>query len=354
MPAQTGCSGTASNQGAEDSTVDRVCPDQSNEDIFGGRDRQDGRVAKEVVGSDHVGELNDGWDLLPHDVECHDAIGDVAVEAEALTMDADGVDSTENTDTHFWEEWWTEDVPWDPGLCESADEGYLPGALGERPCNVLDASIALQGHGVYLKQAERLVEAPCMVPQCVEGNGLGGVLIRVNWNDQAAAPSEWSFCDYEAGPCPWSEPLPCENHKFPPKLKVYWLDLENRQLHFVRNEPRLESDFYYECGEESCYSAFPSTQPVLIDEVCSAPSLYYELHPVDEWKSKIPYLCWDEPLVGSAEIQVCVMAGFSVSGYSSLITYDVLAEDLMTDDFTSLKCFAIVDGECIDLPLGLP
>ena len=50
------------------------------------------------------------------------------------------------------------------------------------------------------------------------------------------------------------------------------------------------------------------------------------------------------------------MLGIPVTGYSSVpnITYDVLAEDLMTDDFASLKCFAIVDGECINLPLGLP
>jgi len=247
-------------------------------------------------------------------------------------------------------------VPWDPGLCKSADEGYLPGALGERPCDVLDADIVLQGHGVYLKQAERLMEAPCMIPQCVEGNNMGGILVRVSWNDKAAVPSQWSFCDYEAGPCPWPEPLPCENHKFPPKLKVYWFDLENKQLHFVRNEAVPQSDFYYECGEDSCYSAFPSIQPLLIDEVCSASSLHYELHPVSEWTSQIPYLCWDEPLEGSIEIQVCVMLGIPVTGYSSLpnITYDVLAEDLMTDDFTSLKCFALVDGECIDLPLGLP
>jgi len=319
-----------------------------NGDISDGRDRQDVRVGKEAVGDDQVEELNDGWDLLPRDVESHDWICDVAADAESLhAVDAEDAGSGKNTDTQFWEEWWSDDVPWDPGLCESSDEGYLPGALGERPCDMTFSSAPMNAHGVFLKQAQSMGKDPCLMPECLQGAAQDGILVRVLWKDEAARALGAPFCDFTAGPCPWPEPVPCKNHLFPPKVKVYVLDIEKKELFFVRNE-LPDGEFTAECP--NCLSL--GLPKALSEEVCEAAVVAKGLHPVAGWSNQIPYLCWNEATAQGAEASVCIMGGIAVDG--SGLTYDVLTDELMTDEYMSLKCFAIVDGECIDLSLGLP
>lgn len=363
------CSGKESGQVAQDSAGEISALELRGGETCDIQDWQDGKGPKEAEQED-AEELNDRTDSFPNDDAVvfppdgestdADVVGDIGDEAEALSArGGDGKDSSEEDEPPFWEGWWTDDVPWNPGVCESEDEGYLPGGLKERPCNVLIDDIVGKPHGFVLMQVERLKEAPCMLPECMEGHGLGGFLIRVCWLDKAAEPSQWTFCDYDAGPCPWPEPLPCKNHKFPAKVKVYWLDLETRQLHFVRNEGKLIKGMYGQCWN-ACVGigkACKGGSLVLSEDLCAVASTQKGVCPMPyAWAPFLYYLCWDETLADNSQMHICLIRKLQLDGCSApgCINYDVLANDLMTDDYTSVKCFAVIDGECVNLPLGLP
>ncbi len=214
-----------------------------------------------------------------------------------------------------------------------------------KSCGSGDLGEMIGEHGVYLTQAQGFGKEPCFVPQCLEGGVQDAVLLRVYWKDKAAELTLGKYCD-PTKPCPWLQPAACEKHKFPPKVKVFVLDMKNKKMHFVRNE--LPGGL---AGSQCEGCTKLSALPVLEDEVCAAPVIVVGLHPATPGGDNLGYLCWKEALSNGAEADLCVMAGFNINSW---VVYDMLTDELMNDDYTALTCFALVDGECIDLPLGLP
>ena len=329
---------------------DNTCPELRQDLKADAPGHFDGRSDLDGFHRDGSVDVPDLWDAVPRDLDVADSTPIPDVVPDSLTQkDADAAELPDleiQPDVPFWEGYWDDDVPWDPGLCQSADEGYLPGEAPVRPCDLGGVGGEMLGqHGVFLKQAQSFANEPCAVPQCLEGIVQEGVLLRVDWEDRAAELTLGKYCDWTKS-CPWPEPAACDLHKFPPKLKVFVLDLQEKVIHFVRNELG-GSEFTSQC--QGCPKM--SYLTVLEDEVCAAPVFVDGLHPATPWGDSIDYLCWTQPLSNGTEAEVCVMAGFYIH-YG--ITYDVLTDELMNYDYTALTCFAIVDGQCIDLPLGLP
>lgn len=310
----------------------------------------DGRSDLDSVPVDLLADAPDLSDAVPHEVDAVDSAAGPDVELDAPGPEvgdaAETVDLEIAPDVPFWEEYWDNDVPWDPGVCQSVDEGYLPGGVPAKSCDFSGVSGDMMGqHGVFLEQAQSFAKEPCQVPQCLEGALKDAILLRVYWKDKAAELTYGAFCDWTQM-CPWLQEAACEKHKFPPKVKVFVLDLQGRTIHFVRNELAV-SEFSMQC--QGCTKFLNLT--VLEDEVCAAPVIVEGLHPATPWGDSIDYLCWKEPLSDGTEANVCVMAALYI-GFS--VSYDILSDELMNYDYTALTCFALVDGECIDLPLGLP
>ena len=248
--------------------------------------------------------------------------------SEALDGDAD----LELTTAPFWSDWWDEDVPWNPGICQSFDEGHLPGELADKPCNMLNGSYIMNQHGVFLRQVQWIGDDTCALPACLDGDIGEKFLVRILWRDQAAVPSPYQFCDaeYPEG-CPW--PSPCVGHFFPPKQKVYIFDIAEKSITFVRNEPEY-SELMVSCPW--CTSL--GLDMVMSEEPCIESSVTKGLHPSPTWSDQISYTCWDEQVPGYGSFDVCVMLGIMIEAWP--LTYDVLIEDLMTNDYDSLICFA--------------
>lgn len=276
-----------------------------------------------------------------------DSLTDTVADADGSDIsEVQGGDTDLEVTAPFWSDWWDEDVPWNPGICQSFDEGHLPGELADKPCNMLNGSYIMNQHGVFLRQAQRIGGGACDLPACLEGNIEGKFLVRILWRDQAAVSSPYRFCDAEyPESCPW--PSPCASHFFPPKQKVYILDIAEKSITFVRNEPE-----YSELTVSCPWCTSLGLDMVMSEELCVESSVTKGLHPSPTWNDQISYTCWEEPVPGYGSLDVCVMLGITIE--AGPLTYDALVEDLMTNDYKSLICFALVDGSCLDLPLGLP